>query len=85
MFCFIFFRLCILFTVTSLFAGKSKKYAQTVKLIPQSCKEDCCILSYVKTDCSHCHLKVAGLNCAEYRLIFWIYILIQVVPFLSMS
>ena len=71
MFCFIIPRLCVLFTLTSLFASESKKYTQTN---PQSCEEDCCIPSYVITECSHCHLKVAGLNCAEYRFIFWIFI-----------
>ena len=68
MFCFLFFRHCVLFTLTSLFASESKKYAQTCD------EEDCCIPSYIITQCSHCHLKVAGLNCAEYRFIFWIFI-----------
>ena len=39
MFCFLFFRHCVLFTLTSLFASESKKYAQTGKLVPSRAKK----------------------------------------------
>ena len=38
MFCFLFSD-TVFFTLTSLFASKSKKYAQTVKLIPSRAKK----------------------------------------------
>ena len=62
MFCFLFFSDTVFFTLTSLFTSESKKYAQTVKLVPSRAKK------------TVVYLKVAGINCAEYRFIFSIYI-----------